>query len=105
MKQKSPWIAAALNLLLPGAGYIYAGMRVRFGVILIAAMVLVLFGPKPEYNQTVDTSVAVTDPSGIVVAVAGIMVSIGFAYDAYCDGKRGNDSYDQNRPINPESDA
>lgn len=103
MRNKSPWIAAVLNLILPGAGYIYAGMRVRFGVLLIAAMVLVLFGPNPEYTRNVDTQTVATDPSTIVVGIAGIMVSIGFAYDAYCDVKRRNDTNGQNRTIKPES--
>lgn len=32
--KKNPWIAAVLNFFLLGAGYVYTGKRVWFGVLL-----------------------------------------------------------------------
>lgn len=92
MNTKHPWLAAVLNFAVPGAGYLYAGTRVKFGILLIAAMILVLFGPAPGYIPEVDGQTLATDPSTIVMGIAGLMVSIGFAYDAYIDAKHRNDS-------------
>lgn len=93
MKKKNPWIAAILNFLVPGTGYLYAGTRVRFGVLLIAAMVLWTFGPTPQYAQdvTVDPQSLLTDSGVIVMAIAGVMIAFGFAYDAYFDVKQHNE--------------
>lgn len=92
MNTKHPWLAAILNFVVPGAGYLYAGTRVKFGILLIAAMILVLFGPTPGYTEEVDAQTLAADPSTIVMGIAGLMVSIGFAYDAYIDVKHHNDS-------------
>ncbi|RLG12550.1 MAG: hypothetical protein DRN71_05965 [Candidatus Nanohalarchaeota archaeon] len=32
---KKPWLAAILNLLLSGLGYVYVGKRVGFGIALV----------------------------------------------------------------------
>jgi hypothetical protein len=41
---KNPWIAAVLNLLLFGAGYIYNGKRKGLGIALILAWILIRYG-------------------------------------------------------------
>lgn len=82
-----------MNFLVPGIGYLYAGTRVRFGVLLVAAMVLWTFGPTPQYAQdvTIDPQSLVNDSGVIVMAIAGVMIAFGFAYDAYLDVKQHND--------------
>ena len=79
MKRKSQWLAAILNLFFPGAGYIYAGKRVGFGVGLFVCTFFFL-------------SFAFVDPS-LVDAPAGpydafyflifVVISLLFAYDGY----------------------
>ena len=44
VKIKKPWIAALLNLIFFGLGYIYNGKRIRFGLGLVSAWVLILAG-------------------------------------------------------------
>lgn len=45
-RKKSGWLAALLNLFLPGAGYIYCGRWILgiFAFFFIVALVLVSFG-------------------------------------------------------------
>lgn len=38
--KKNRWIAVILNLLFPGAGYLYIGKRALFGGILLAGTLL-----------------------------------------------------------------
>lgn len=104
MKKKNPWIAAVLNFLVPGTGYLYAGTRIRFGILLLGAMILAAFGPNPQYadNVSVDTQAFVTDPATLVMAIAGIMIASGFAYDAYLDVKQRNETLD--KKLKPDSE-
>lgn len=87
--KKYPWLAAVLNFILPGAGYLYAGTRIRFGILLVAAMILWSFGPTPKYAQdvSIDPHTAANDPGLVVMTIAGVMIAAGFAYDAYIDTK------------------
>ncbi|MEJ0029537.1 MAG: hypothetical protein WDO15_03860 [Bacteroidota bacterium] len=43
MTKKNPWIAAILNLIFYGAGTMYVGKRVAFGLILTFAMLVVRY--------------------------------------------------------------
>jgi len=43
MTKKNPWIAAILNLLLYGAGTMYVGRRVAFGLMLTLTMLVVRY--------------------------------------------------------------
>jgi uncharacterized membrane-anchored protein YitT (DUF2179 family) len=38
--KKKPWLAALLNVLVTGLGYLYVGKRVIFGIILIIVEIL-----------------------------------------------------------------
>ncbi len=38
---KNPWIAAVLNFVLPGLGYIYVGKRLVFGVGLALLSIII----------------------------------------------------------------
>jgi hypothetical protein len=46
---KSPWIAAILNVLFFGGGYVYNGKRIGFGIALILAWILIRGGEIPIY--------------------------------------------------------
>jgi len=41
-KRKKGWIAAVLNLFLPGAGYIYCG-KILIGIVVLPFFILILF--------------------------------------------------------------
>ena len=82
---KNPWIAAILNLLFFGAGYIYNGKRILFGSGLLTGWALVRAGEIPIYltNLVFDKW---------VILFAGIAVlQISFAIDAYKEAKTINE--------------
>lgn len=43
MTTKNPWIAAILNLLLYGAGTMYVGKRISFGLVFTLTMLVVRY--------------------------------------------------------------
>ena len=83
--RKRPWLAALLNAVFPGIGYIYNGKRKVFGYILVGA-VLVSVGEafylgyinQPEMEGTI---------AGWIV---GVLFIFAFAYDAYTEAKEIN---------------
>ena len=83
---KTPWLAALLNFLIPGVGYIYTGKRVWFGILLIIWQILGFFVassffPYPEgYN-----------PWQMDLA-AQLLISLIFAYDGYKTAEEVNES-------------
>ncbi|MBI2044356.1 hypothetical protein HYT24_03265 [Candidatus Pacearchaeota archaeon] len=69
-KQKKPWLAAILNFLIIGLGYIYTGKRIEFGIgLIIAYVVFVTLSWSYEYTW-----------ADFVLEVA---VGLLFAYDGY----------------------
>ncbi len=78
MEKRSPGIAAALNFLIPGIGYIYAQKRERFGWIVLAATVIsgIYSFNKPDL---------LTD---FTFMVGSIVLSAAFAYDVYSEMKK-----------------
>lgn len=77
--KKNPWIAALLNLLAPGLGYIYAGRRTVFGAGLLLVVVIVpLFLINFQFVSAQDEFASLA-----WAAALGIL----FAYDAYHDVK------------------
>ena len=81
---KKPWIAAILNLLLFGAGYVYNGKRVGLGVALIVAWVLIRIGEIPIYLTGLVFNYWLILFFGIVT------LQISFATDAYKEAKQIN---------------
>ena len=104
MIRKTPWAAALFNFLVPGAGYVYVGHRLKFGVLLIAGTALTIFGPAPEYASDVpeDISLLINDPGVLVMAIAAFLIAAGFGYDGYTDAlehnRRVEDSNDKDQP-------
>jgi len=79
MKGKNPWIAAFLNLIFPGIGYLYIGKRKWFAYILIAAMVSGIIADI-EYIDLNRTDL-------ITLLLSGFLWFFAFAYDAYAEAK------------------
>jgi hypothetical protein len=77
MKQKKPWLAALLNILLPGLGYVYAGKRTGFGIGIILTSLFLFWG------------ISFQDLPGMVWVDSFIM-SLLFAYDGYKDAQEIN---------------
>ena len=81
MKKKNPWIAAILNFLLFGAGYIYNGKRTTVGIALTAAWVVL---------RTTDIQffLAGTVQNIWFILMAGLAIlQFTLAYDGYQEAK------------------
>ena len=80
MARKKPWIAAILNFLLPGLGYIYNGKRVFLGALIFTADMLLNFYYllNPVNELTNDT---------LVFSAAFFLITIAISYDAYKEAK------------------
>jgi hypothetical protein len=69
-QKKNPWVAAILNLLIFGLGYVYVGKRIGFGIGLI--FVDVILGSMFLFFET--------HPAvWIYIFILGLL----FAYDGY----------------------
>ena len=79
MKRKSRGLAALLNLLLPGVGYLYVGRRVGFAVLLFIGY---LIGAAEAFSD--DGTI-----SGLE-AVASIIIGFAFAVDGWSEADRRN---------------
>jgi len=77
---KKPWLAAILNIILSGLGYLYVGKRKVFGTLLLVGELLafVWLFTDPATLQLI---------SNIWVTLAGLLWIIGLAIDAYNDAK------------------
>jgi hypothetical protein len=77
--KKKPWLAALLNIVLSGSGYIYNGKRVLFGSLLLLAEVL---GYAALFTGL--------DPSQFMnnwMIAAGVIWTSALAIDAYQEAK------------------
>jgi hypothetical protein len=67
---KKPWVAALLNFILPGLGYVYSRKRVAFGIGLLLSSIILYWG----------ISFSDLPP---VVWIDAFVLAILFAYDGY----------------------
>lgn len=74
---KKPWIAALLNIILPGSGYLYNGKRKFFGSLVAAGYLLTYY---IELSTDPTLSERLSSP---LMFVAGVILGVAFAYDAY----------------------
>ena len=81
---KKPWLAAILNLVLFGAGYIYNGKRVMLGTALIVAWILIRVGEIPIYL----TNLVFND--WLILFFGIVVLQISFASDGYKEAKEIN---------------
>lgn len=87
MKNKNPWIAAILNFLLPGLGYIYAGSRhiiVSMGFFVLSIWVAV--HDWNEITAILRGNMSVTEHFLLFI----ILYPIVFAFDAFRDTTKQN---------------
>ena len=88
-RKKNPWIAAILNLLFWGLGYVYNGKRVLFGVLILIAdlsftLAVILAGmTSGDYSLISDSDLI----GGALMTVFGILITAAFTYDAYKEAK------------------
>jgi hypothetical protein len=79
---KNPWLAAILNALIPGLGYLYIRKRILFGALLIgwafAAIVWVSLIPEEIFNQIF---------WNVWGVLAMILLAAAFAIDAYKEAR------------------
>jgi hypothetical protein len=78
---KKPWLAAILNLLFFGGGYIYNGRRTGIGCGLVLAWILIRAGEIPIYLSNLVFDKWLIMFAGIVV------LQICFAIDGYKEAK------------------
>ena len=78
---RSPWKAALLNLFFFGLGYIYNGKRIRFGLGLVSAWVLILAAEVLIYLTH-----AVFDEWTLLISGLAVL-QISFAIDGYIEAK------------------
>src|SRR3989338_4553671 len=78
--KKRPWLAALLNIIIWGLGYLYVGKRKNFGILLLLGqlLIIILTAGVVESNWTLFDSLSLP---GV------ILVYIAFAYDAYKTAK------------------
>ncbi len=69
-RYKYPWLAAILNFIIPGLGYLYTGKRMIFGGGLILLSVIYV-------SSTLNADMTYLDWA------VGIPLSLLFAYDGY----------------------
>ena len=72
MTKKNPWLAAVLNFLLYGLGYIYNGKRIGIGILLLAADIIL----SSIYLVIFSVELAVT-------ALPLLLIGLALAWDAY----------------------
>jgi hypothetical protein len=78
---KKPWLAAILNLLFFGAGYIYNGKRIGIGSALILAWLLIRGGEIPIYLTNL------VFKEWLVLFLGLVVLQISLATDAYKEAK------------------
>lgn len=82
---KNPIIAAILNAIIPGVGYLYAGVRKRFAWLLLIAIILTVFVSfDPQSSTYTETNDA---PMTLLEYASGLLFLVAFGYDAYVEVK------------------
>lgn len=74
---KNPYLAAILNFVLYGLGYVYIGKKIPFGILLIIVDLVFV------YSVSVHNVVF-----SIPFNLAWVLLGISFAYDGYKDAKQ-----------------
>lgn len=81
---KHPWLAAILNLLFFGAGYIYNGKRIGIGCALVLAWLLIRGGEIPIYLT------GLVFKQWLVLFLGLVVLQISLATDAYKEARNIN---------------
>ena len=78
--RKKPWLATLLNVIAPGAGYLYVGTRRTFGTLLI---ITVVAGYLSGILDTSSNQTSIQGIAGWINLAAVALGMIAFGYDAY----------------------
>ena len=84
MNKKNPWVAALLNLLFFGGGYVYNGKRVFLGVMLIVGWALIRAGEIPIYLT------GLVFDKWLTMFIGMVILQIAFAIDGFREAKNLN---------------
>lgn len=77
--KENPWVAALLNFLLMGLGYVYNGRKVALGACLTVGAVALFY---------VEASLKNFEPKLYVVMLAALfLVKSALAFDAYLEAR------------------
>jgi hypothetical protein len=82
--KKNPWVAAILNFLFYGAGYIYIGKKKGYGLALVIAWIVLRTADIKFYLGS-----SILNTWFILMAGLAIL-QFTFAIDAYNEAKAGN---------------
>lgn len=91
MRKKIPIIAAILNFLLVGLGYLYTGRKKVFGILLLVYAVLAFLTPFVPLIQTPYTTFAL-----------GTLFALAIAYDGLQDALEYNENLDRKKKTKSE---
>jgi len=80
-EKKNPWIAAILNFMFYGAGYLYAGKRTTFGTMLLVGWAISLTA-----GETLDPNISLYGLGALLMSE--IFIGFALAYDGYMAVKR-----------------
>lgn len=79
-KKKNPWIAALLNFLFYGAGYLYVGKKKTFGIGLVIVAVIMgietVVRPMSHLGDPLGTHLVSMTALGFVLAYDGYTTAI-----------------------------
>ncbi len=94
LSAKNPSIAAALNFILPGTGYVYNGVGRDFGEVIFGAFVFIFFFVGFEVGVVGDalsTTVTSSAPSSAFAPLLLLvfLMPFAFAYDGYHRARAG----------------
>ena len=81
-QRKSPYLAALLNLLFFGAGYLYLGKRLVLGSLLFLASIIMFI---EYFSGTIDLLGHIVSWENIADthSISMTIIAIALAYDAY----------------------
>lgn len=83
---KNPVAVAILNFILPGAGYLYGGVKKTFAWLLLAAfLVYIIIFIDPQSIYYLGRSDAPT--MSLWEIISALLLSSAFAYDGYQETK------------------
>lgn len=82
MPKRIPWVAALLNFILPGSGYLYIGKRQIFAFLLMGGAIVQLTG-----DFFIKGHYAAQDWRSYEWMTSFILL-LAFAFDAYHEAKK-----------------
>ncbi len=87
-RKKLPWLAAILNIGLPGLGYIYVGVKSWFATLLVLANIIIIY---VYISRDYMMSSTATSQDELLMLIAGTLIMIAFGIDAHSDAKAYNE--------------